>query len=274
MIVNAKINSLLLDGKKIESFDHLRRLLPENVGLRYVLDKKILHLQTDNKSMTKVEMIETKFSPRKKLLFRKESRNPSAKVNCFVYYSHGIIECLHYNPYNILAQSLIIGANDERFSWDGKKAYENVFYRGNKIDDFSPIFSEMEKFENMPKLILYEEDDSLKIDFNYIDTHIFAPIFAKSENDGDGTLTEDISIEKKLVSIFVVPGGRQFQTDRTFYTRGSKYSNVSRHKIIIFRGNKKIDILYVGVMMKEFVDEDKLKLIDGEELEIVKKIIG
>ena len=268
MVTTIKINNILLDNKKIESFHQFRRLLLENVGLRYSVEKKVLHIETSNNSMTNIEMIETKFPARKKIIFNKNQRNQCGKIDRFVYYSHGVIECLRYNPYNIIGQSFITNNDfscDERFPWVEKKVYDNAFYRGNKIDDFSSIFEDLQKFKNMPKLILYEEDGSLKIDFNYIDPHVYAPIFAQHEN------CDKITVEKKVVTEYYSVRG-EFHVK--YFARGDLFHFNYAERYIIFRGNKKIDILYIERKTKKFVDENKLELIDGEELEIVKKIIG
>lgn len=266
MKIKRQVTLLLLNGKKIESFEHFREILPENIGLRYNYSENRLNIGTSDMSMSKVDMIETNFPVKKHFLLIINDKFNGSKINHLTFYSHGVIKISQINPYKIPEEKYVDELVNVRFPWNDEKLYENVFYRGNKIDDFSPIIEEFfsRHVDRWPKLILYEDGENLKIDYNYIDYYAYPPFF-ESE-----IFAPNFSVEKKFVLVFCIGN----ENIASYFVYGDPLNLKYAVRYVVFRGKKKIQLYIIEKIHKDNVDESGIQQLEPEDLEIVKKILN
>ena len=237
---------------KIRDAKHLFENLPENIGIRGSPCNAYFLMGINNNFMTEKIFIETEFPKQKNFTIKYKFSNDWVAPNKIIIYSHGLIECFDKSINSEIASKrtkIDILIDD--------KVYKNIYFRGNKIDNFFVVKDHCRKFSNPPKLILLDDDENLQIEYNYIDEHSLPPIFLP----GDET-DLDFHLSIKQIYIFSdreheIRVGRDihFAIDAFYCIRNYRY--VLR-KQIIFRGNNRVEIyMYVIVLRDHIIDKSQ-----------------
>jgi hypothetical protein len=243
--------------KKIFTVEDFYEKWKDCDGMRVGIENNIVKVRGDPLNMTKTIFLETNFPKNKTVEIKIIDNDCSAslsvkKVYICIIYSHGVIifYCPHCPDSSKVKDIFLKNEIDKlyiqkKYIIDEDKIFDNLFFRGIKIENLSVIRKFHEHHPNK-KFVLFEVDGNFNIDLNYLFTQSCVIFTDESDSDKFHVFIRQICLE------------------------GDKYvstkARCSWQQNLIFRGNNKIEICYIGLSpetlpMKYYADDAELELI-------------
>jgi hypothetical protein len=266
-----QINSLCVheptsEQKILNDISELKEYIPgsnynvqnskEYLGMNIkIYDEEVCRIFFGNRYMTDKEYIETNF-PRNKKIVIEYIGDIEKQIVAIKIYSHGHIKCIFSGDFLPPYIKTSVDNYDRRLK-SFPKNFNRVYFLGEEIKDFSPIrkFYEGKNPNQREKLLLWEgESGDLNISLLY--GKVFeAVIFMDDDQNSDN---ENFSVCIRNVQYHADRNGNYLCARLGGTQRGNHYII---YKSVIFRGNKKIEVVGLKYHHKKFTHDPRLDLL-------------